>query len=434
MQRGYPMTGPITERIARATLSSEPIALAHLVQPWFTDAHRTIAAALQTWIAQQPATGATGESPNDVDATSRAWVARLGAAGWLQHAVPADASIAHAGSATAATDTSNSSRLDARTLCIVRELLATHHALADFAFAMQGLGSGAITLDGTSAQRAHWLPRIASGQAIAAFALSEPDAGSDAAAITTTAERTADGWTLHGTKTWISNGGIADVYCVFARTDSGATGARGISAFIVPANTPGLVIAERIHTVSPHPLATLRFDACKLPNEALLGAEGSGFKLAMRTLDIFRVSVAAAALGFARRALHETVRHVNTRRMFGATLGEQPLAHAMLGDMATALEAVTLLTYRAAWARDTAPSDSRDPVLTRTVSMAKLSATEEAQRIIDQAVQLHGGLGVTSGSIVERLYRDIRALRIYEGASEVQRLLIGRSVVRDGAP
>lgn len=412
------MTGPIAERLAHASASSAPLALAHIAQPWFADGHRALAAALHAWIGEQPPADGAEQIGPTTDTQSRAWVTRLGAAGWLQHAVPSS---------------STASRLDARTLCIVRELLATHHALADFAFAMQGLGSGAITLDGTEAQRAAWLPRIASGQAIAAFALSEPDAGSDAAAITASAERTADGWTLHGTKTWISNGGIADVYCVFARTDANATGARGISAFIVPADTPGLVIAERIDTISPHPLATLRFDACHLPPQALLGAERGGFKLAMRTLDIFRVSVAAAALGFARRALHETVRHVNTRRMFGSTLGEQPLAHAILGDMATALDAATLLTYRAAWARDTSPSDSRDPVLTRMVSMAKLSATEEAQRIIDQAVQLHGGLGVTRGSIVERLYRDIRALRIYEGASEVQRLLIGRSVVRDGA-
>lgn len=425
------MTGPIGERLAHAAASSTPLALAHMDQPWFTDTHRALASALHAWLAQQPVPGSVpGSVPatvtstaelrtTDIDAASRDWVTRLGTAGWLQHAVPSG---------------STTSRLDARTLCIVRELLATHHALADFAFAMQGLGSGAITLDGTDAQRAEWLPKVASGRAIAAFALSEPNAGSDAAAITASAEQTADGWTLHGTKTWISNGGIADAYCVFARTDPHATGARGISAFIVPADAPGLVIAERIDTISPHPLATLRFDACRLPPHALLGTEGGGFKLAMRTLDIFRVSVAAAALGFARRALHETVRHVSSRQMFGSTLGEQPLAHAMLGDMATALDAATLLTYRAAWARDNAPVDTRDPLLTRTVSMAKLSATEEAQCIIDQAVQLHGGLGVTRGSIVERLYRDIRALRIYEGASEVQRLLIGRSVVHDGAP
>jgi acyl-CoA dehydrogenase len=378
----------------------------HLRWPFFDDTHRALAARAGAWAASQHV------DHRDADAACREWVRRLGAGGFLRWCVPADM-----GGAV--------ERLDSRALCVLRETLAAHDGLADFAFAMQGLGSGALTLGGADALRRAWLPRVAAGEAIAAFALSEPDAGSDAAALTTRAERTAHGWRLHGTKTWISNGGIADFYCVFARTDAASDGSRGISGFLVPADAPGLEVAERIAVMAPHPLATLRFAGCAVPADHLLGAEGEGFKLAMRTLDIFRVSVAAAAVGFARRALRETIRHAADRAMFGATLGTQPLAQALIGDMATELDGAALLTYRAAWQRDT-----RDGRTTAVAAMAKLGATELAQRIIDRAVQLHGGRGVRVGEIVERLYRDIRALRIYEGATEVQRLLVGRETLR----
>ena len=344
------------------------------------------------------------------------WVRALGNAGFLRHCVPAE----HGGA---------SARVESRSLCVAREVLAWHDGLADFAFAMQGLGSGAITLAGSDAQRARWLPAIGRGEAIPAFALSEPDAGSDAAAIALAARREHGGWRLDGEKTWISNGGIADVYCVFARTGE-AAGARGISAFIVPADAPGLHIAERIDTIAPHPLARLAFDGCRLPENALLGTPGEGFKLAMRTLDIFRASVAAAALGFARRALDVSVERAHARRMFGATLGDLPLTQAALGDLATGLEGAALLTARAAWKRDTADAGTRT---TREAAMAKLAATEVAQAAADRAVQLFGGEGVRTGSWPERLYRDVRALRIYEGATEVQRLIVGRDELAAGA-
>ena len=343
-----------------------------------------------------------------------ALVRALGDGGWLRYCVPA----AHGGALAA---------LDSRALCVVRETLAYHDGLADFAFAMQGLGSGAITLAGTAAQRDRWLPSVARGEAIAAFALSEPGAGSDVAALAMRARRDGDAWVLDGCKTWISNGGIADFYCVFARTGD-TPGARGISAFVVPADTPGLVVAERIDVISPHPLARLEFNDCRLPHDALLGTAGEGFKLAMRTLDIFRASVAAAALGFARRALDESVAHARSRRMFGATLADLQLTQAKVGDMAMEIDAAALLTYRAAWLRDVGQART-----TKEAAMAKLAATESAQRVIDAAVQLHGGLGVTHGHIVERLYRDIRALRIYEGATEVQKLIIGRDLLKEPA-
>jgi acyl-CoA dehydrogenase len=294
---------------------------------------------------------------------------------------------------------------------------------------MQGLGSGPITLAGTDSQRQRWLPAVARGEAIAAFALSEPEAGSDVAAMQCAAREEADAWVLDGEKTWISNGGIADVYCVFARTapPPGGRGTGGIGAFVVPADAPGLHIAERIEVLAPHPLARLRFDDCRLPKAALLGEPGSGFKLAMRTLDIFRASVAAAALGFARRALDEALAHARNRRMFGATLADLQLAQATLGDMATDIDAAALLTYRAAWQRDVQGGRT-----TRSAAMAKLTATEHAQSVIDRALQLHGGRGVQVGSTVERLYREIRALRIYEGASEVQRLIVGRELLASG--
>jgi len=375
--------------------------------PFFDDAHRTLAMELETWCAAQPP-----HPHHDADDATRRWVRTLGEAGWLRHAVPR----AWGGVRDV---------LDSRSLCIVRETLAWHDGLADFAFAMQGLGSGPLMLEGSDALRAHWLPRVARGEAIAAFALSEPDAGSDVGALATSARRDGADWVLDGTKTWISNGGIAHFYCVVARSDAQSSGARGMTAFLVPADTPGLVVAERLEVIAPHPLATLRFEGCRIPDTHRLGAEGDGFKLAMRTLDIFRTSVAAAALGFARRALDAALAHVTTRRMFGATMAELPLTQATLGDLCTEFDAAALLTARAAWQRDVAG----DPRATSEAAMAKLAATESAQRIIDQAVQLHGGRGVLVGEVVERLYREIRALRIYEGASEVQRLIIGRAAV-----
>ncbi len=379
---------------------------AHLAWPFFEDTHRALAESVTAWAGTQVV-----DAPS-VDDACRDWVSRLGTAGFLRYCVPQ----AWGGALPA---------LDSRALCVLREALAAHNGLADFAFAMQGLGSGAITLGGTDQVRAEWLPRVASGTAIAAFALSEPDAGSDAGAMRTSATRTTHGWRLNGIKTWISNGGIADFYCVFARSAPDSTGSKGISAFLVRADTPGLSVTERIEVISPHPLATLAFNGCEVCHHALLGTEGEGFSLAMRTLDIFRVSVAAAATGFARRALQEALHHASSRSMFGTTLGAQPLAQAILGDMATDLDAAALLTYRAAWHRDTQSERS-----TGVAAMAKLGATELAQQIIDRALQLHGGRGVRVGEVVERLYRDIRALRIYEGATEVQRLLVGRETLR----
>jgi acyl-CoA dehydrogenase len=372
--------------------------------PFFDDEHRAQGAVLDAWMGDQHV------DHRDTDAACRAWVRRLGEAGVLRACVPG----AFGGAREA---------LDSRALVVARETLAYHDGLADFAFAMQGLGSGAITLEGGAALKGQWLPKVARGEAIAAFALSEPDAGSDVAAMQCAARDDGDAWVLDGEKTWISNGGIADFYCVFARSGE-APGTRGISAFLVPADTPGLSIAERIDVIAPHPLARLRFANCRVPKGQQLGARGEGFKLAMRTLDIFRASVAAAALGFARSALDEAVAWSQSRRMFGATLADQQLTQATLGDMATDIEAAALLTYRAAWQRDVQGART-----TREAAMAKLTATEYAQRVIDRALQLHGGRGVQSGEVVERLYREIRALRIYEGASEVQRLIIGRETL-----
>jgi len=379
----------------------------HLDWPFFDDIHRRLAAELGNWARD----ALPGNEHADIDGSCRSLVRTLGSAGWLRYCVPAS----HGGALP---------ELDSRALCLARETLAYRDGLADFAFAMQGLGSGAITLAGSEPQRARWLPAVARGEAIAAFALSEPEAGSDVGALVTRARRTDTGWVLDGCKTWISNGGIADYYCVFARSaDTG--GAKGISAFVVPAGTPGLHVAERIDVIAPHPLARLEFAGCTLPADALLGTEGEGFKLAMRTLDIFRASVAAAALGLARRALDEALARAQSRRMFGATLGDLQLTQAALGDMATAIDGAALLTYRAAWVRDVQKGRA-----TREAAMAKMTATEAAQRVIDAAVQLHGGLGVTRGQVVERLYREIRALRIYEGATEVQKLIVARELVR----
>lgn len=392
-----------------------PPSTAHLALPFFDDAHRVLASRLLPWAAAQEVYEA------DDRAACRDWVKRLGAGGWLRYCVPA----AHGGALPA---------LDSRALVLLRETLAYHSPLADFAFAMQGLGSGAITLAGSPAQQAHYLQGVASGQLIAAFALSEPEAGSDVGAMQTIANSaypaSAVGhFFLNGTKTWISNGGIADFYCVFAKTDP-AGGTRGISAFIVDADTPGLDASQHIHVMAPHPLATLQFTDCTVPATALLGELQGGFKLAMRTLDIFRASVAAAALGMARRALTEAVHHARSRRMFGQTLADFQLTQAKLGEMAALVDSAALLTYRAAWLRDEGEKHGGARV-TAEAAMAKMTATENAQRVIDMALQLHGGRGVEVGSKVEALYRDIRALRIYEGATEVQQLIIGKAVLQE---
>ncbi len=382
--------------------------IAHLDWPFFDDAHRGFAQALGHWAADT----LDGHHGDDVDATCRGLVRQLGAAGWLRHAV-AGTRWGGAGEA-----------IDTRMVSIARETLARHSGLADFAFAMQGLGSGAISLAGTDEQKAAYLPRVAAGEAIAAFAISEPDAGSDVAALSCAARIEGDHAVLDGEKTWISNGGIADFYVLFARSGE-APGARGISAFIVDAGTPGLEVAERIDVIAPHPLARLRLRDCRVPLSRRIGAGGEGFKLAMRTLDVFRISVAAAALGFARRAFAEGLARTVSRRMFGGTLADFQMTQARLADMAATIDAAALLTYRAAWQRD------RGHNVTREAAMAKLAATEGAQRVIDDAVQLFGALGVVSGQPVELLYREIRALRIYEGASEVQKLIIARELLRE---
>ncbi len=380
----------------------------YLDWPFFETSHAALAASLETWADAR--LGALAHGGN-VDDTCRALVKALGEGGWLRYAV----AKSHGGQLE---------KLDSRSLCLIRETLARHDGLADFAFAMQGLGSGAISLAGSDAIKQHYLPRVATGEAIAAFALSEPDAGSDVAAMSTRAQLQGDHYVLDGQKTWISNGGIADFYCVFARTGE-APGARGISGFVVDAGTPGLTIAERIDVIAPHPLATLRFENCRVPVGNRLGAAGGGFKVAMQTLDIFRASVAAAALGFARRALEETIARATSRKMFGQTLADFQLTQAAVADMATGIDSAALLTYRAAWLRDIKGGRA-----TREAAMAKMVATENAQQIIDRAVQVFGGEGVRSGNIVERLYREIRALRIYEGATEVQKLIIARETLK----
>lgn len=380
--------------------------------PFFDERHRSMAAGLEAWCVDALAR----IDHRDTDAACRRLVSELGQAGWLRYCVPAGPDQSWGGALP---------QIDSRMVCILRETLARHEGLADFALAMQGLGSGAIALMGSDALRERYLPRVASGQAIAAFALSEPDAGSDVAALSCQARPDGDSYVLDGAKTWISNGGIADFYCVFARTGE-APGARGISAFVVDADTPGLEIAERIDVIAPHPLATLAFDGCRIPASQRLGEAGQGFKLAMMTLDIFRASVAAAALGFARRALDEAVKRSRERRMFGQTLADMQLTQAALGDMATAIDSAALLTYRAAWLRDVQGGRT-----TREAAMAKMAATESAQAVIDRALQMFGGAGVVSGMPVEKLYREIRALRIYEGATEVQKLIIARELLKD---
>lgn len=388
----------------------------HLQLPFFEAAHRSLAPSLARWAAAQHI------DESDDRAACREWVRALGAGGWLRYCVPAEQGGALP-------------RLDSRALVLLRETLAFFSPLADFAFAMQGLGSGAITLAGTPEQRTHYLTAVGRGEKIAAFALSEPQAGSDVAAMQTRAVQTLQGWTLNGSKTWISNGGIADYYCLFARTDDAPRGTQGISAFIVEATSAGLDASQHIRVMAPHPLATLTMKDCRIPLSAQLGTVGGGFKLAMQTLDIFRASVAAAALGLARRALAEAVAHAKRRSMFGGTLADLQLTQAKLGEMAALIDAAALQTYRAAWLRDTqvgTPAE-KDGLKERSVaaSMAKMAATENAQRVIDMALQMHGGLGVQVGSAVESLYRDIRALRIYEGATEVQQLIIGKALLQE---
>jgi acyl-CoA dehydrogenase len=377
--------------------------------PFFDDAHRQLKSDLHAWCIAH--IGGEAEHDHDVDAQCRHWVQALGRGDWLRYAV---AGLAYGG---------DQDVIDTRSICLLREELAWHHGLADFAFAMQGLGSGAISLFGTEAQKENYLPRVVEGSAIAAFALSEPNAGSDVAAMACSATLDGDHYVLNGEKTWISNGGIANFYVVFARTQE-APGARGISAFIVDADTPGLEISERIDVIAPHPLATLRFVNARVPVSQRMGEGGQGFKVAMATLDVFRTSVAAAALGFGRRALDASISWVRTRQMFGHTLGDFQITQTKIAQMATLLDAATLLTYRAAWLRD------QGQRITREAAMAKMTATESAQQIIDMAVQLHGGMGVKKGCIVESLYREIRALRIYEGATEVQQLIIGRDLLK----
>jgi acyl-CoA dehydrogenase len=378
--------------------------------PFFDDDHRRFAEALARWAdARLP------ELPHDdVDAACRARVAALGEAGLLKAVVPADYGGLHP-------------QLDVRTLCIARETLAFRDGLADFAFAMQGLGTGSISLFGSNDLKRRYLPPVRDGKAIAAFALSEPEAGSDVAAMATTA--TADGgdFRIDGEKTWISNGGIAGHYVLFARTGE-APGARGLSAFVVDADTPGLSVAERIDVIAPHPLARLKFDGVRVPAANRLGGPGEGFKVAMATLDIFRSTVGAAALGFARRALHETIEHAASRKLFGAPLGDLQMSQAAIADSATEVDASALLVYRAAWIKDRGAAR-----VTSEAAMAKMFATEAAQRVIDRAVQIHGGLGVTKGVKVEELYREIRALRIYEGATEVQKNVIAREALKNRA-
>ena len=376
--------------------------------PFFEPHHRELKRTLQAWSHQHLS---AAHSEEDVDQACKDLVRALGDGGWLRHAI---AGQRYGGLHNV---------IDTRSICLLREELAWHHGLADFAFAMQGLGSGAISLFGSDAQKQHYLPRVANGTAIAAFALSEPLAGSDVAAMQCSATLDGDHYILRGEKTWISNGGIADFYVLFARTHE-APGAKGISAFIVDADTPGLKIAERIDVVAPHPLALLRFENARIPASQRIGESGSGFKIAMATLDVFRTSVAAAALGFAKRALDESLAWAQQRQMFGHALADFQITQTKLADMATALDAASLLTYRAAWLRD------QGQRITQEAAMAKMTATENAQRIIDMAVQLHGGMGVKKGHIVESLYREIRALRIYEGATEVQQLIIGRELLK----
>lgn len=373
--------------------------------PFFEDKHRILADDLDKWALEE--LGSIDHK--DIDAACQSIVKKLGEAGWLGY--------------SAVNPSDNQSKLDVRSLCIIRETLARHDGLADFAFAMQGLGTGALSLFGTPEQKQEWLPKTRSGNAISAFALTEPKSGSDVANSTMTATEDGDSFVLNGEKTWISNGGIADVYTLFARTGE-APGAKGLSAFVVPAGVTGLEIVERLETIAPHPLATLRFTDCRIPKSSLIGQRGKGFSIAMSVLDIFRPTVAAAALGFSRCALDEALNHVTKREIQGAPLSDLQMVQGHIADMALTVDASALLIYRAAWLKDKGA-----PRITREASMAKLFSTDQAQKVIDQALQLHGGEGVRSGRKVESLYREIRALRIYEGASDVQKIIIARQTL-----
>ena len=381
----------------------------YLEWPFLEPRHAKLARELDAWASRH----VSGEHGDDLDAECRSLVRALGEGGWLKHAVALEGEDA-------------GGRIDTRALCLMRETLARHSGLADFAFGMQGLGSGAISIAGSAEQRQRYLPGVVAGKLIPAFALSEPNAGSDVGAMECSGRIDGDHVVINGEKSWISNGGIADFYALFVRTGE-AEGSRGISAFIVETGTPGFEVSERIDVIAPHPLARLRFTDCRVPLSQRIGAPGEGFKVAMRTLDVFRTSVAAAALGFARRALQEAVQRATTRRMFNQTLADFQLTQAKLAQMDLTIDSSALLVYRAAWQRD------RGERVTRAAAMAKLAATEGAQQVIDAAVQIHGGLGVTQGIVVERLYREIRSLRIYEGASEVQLLIIARELLREAA-
>jgi acyl-CoA dehydrogenase len=373
----------------------------HLAWPFLEDRHRALAAEVEAWAA---AHAARLTDHHDADASTRALAAALGDAGLLRHACPEDG------------------RLDVRALCLMRDILARHSGLTDFAFAMQGLGTGPVTLFGSEELRARVLPEVRAGRCLAAFALSEPEAGSDVAALATTAVRDGNAhWRLDGQKTWISNGGIAGSHVVFARTGE-APGARGLTAFWVPGDAPGLRVLERIETAAPHPLARLGFEGVRVPDAHRIGAPGEGFKVAMATLDLFRATVGAAALGFARRGLDLMLARATSRRLFGAALFDQQMTQAAIADSAVDVDAAALLVYRAAWRKD-----QGTPRVSREASMAKLFATEAAGRVADRCAQLHGGLGVVQGSAPELLTREVRALRVYEGASEVQRVVIARA-------
>jgi acyl-CoA dehydrogenase len=379
--------------------------------PFFDESHRSLADELEQWCAANLSHHHDGA---DIDEECRTLVRQLGDAGWLRYCVPAAYGGVH-------------EQLDVRSLALIRETLARHSGLADFAFAMQGLGSGTISLLGTDAQKQVYLPAVARGEKIAAFALTEPASGSDVASMETTAVLDGDSYRIDGAKTYISNGGIADYYVLFARTGE-APGARGISALLVDADTPGLAVTERIQVIAPHPLATLTFTDMRLPASALIGESGRGFAAAMATLDIFRTTVGAAALGFARRALDEATARVRVRRLGAGTLADNPITQSKLAEMVLDVETSALLIYRAAWLRDVKKQRN-----TREAALAKLHATDSAQSVIDKAVQLFGGLGVTVGVPVESLYREVRALRIYEGASEVQKVVIARQHLADSA-
>ena len=382
--------------------------------PFFDAAHRELASELDAWAASELSW--LEDAHDDVDASCKKLVAQLGAAGWLKNSVPANAGGNYPG-------------LDVRSLCLSRQHLAYYSGLADFAFAMQGLGSGPISLFGDDVIQQRYLNKVAKGELISAFALSEPNAGSDVAAMTTEAVADGNEYVLNGTKTWISNGGIADFYTVFARSSASSnegSSAKGISCFLVEADNPGLKIANRIDVIAPHPLATLNFEDCRVSKHHMIGQPDKGFGIAMATLDVFRSTVGAAALGFARRALDEAGKHSTNREIFGGKLSDLAITQSSLGEMALDIDASALLIYRSAWTKDTLGVR-----VTREAAMAKFYATEAAQRVIDQALQLHGGLGVVTGNMVESLYREIRALRIYEGASEVQKVIMGHQVLRE---